>query len=314
MKQSENITDAATLSRLDPALRQLASLTDSRDRLQGSRSATAEEIGTALPQVLLIDDDGAYRAELSRYLRSNGFDSVESDSFTAAFEIVRASPRAFVIVPDLTVGSRHLFDYIAQMKRASGASVLVLSNRREETEKIVALEVGADDFIPKTTDRREILARIRAAARRLPARLLITAQPESGSVHGTGQPAGSWRFLRARRELLDPEGRPVRLTAAEFSLLDAFVEQTGRPLSRDHLAMAVLGRHSFASDRGIDNLVAKPRRKLRDSARLGRMIKTARPVGYVFTGFNTVEAGLESNPAVIDRSADPSRGKRPNSA
>ena len=147
MKQSENIADAATLSRLDPALRQLASLTDSRDRLQGSRSATAEDIGTALPQVLLIDDDGAYRSELSRYLRSNGFDSLESDSFAAAFEIVRASPGACVIVPELTVGSRHLFDYIAQMKRASGASVLVLSGRREETEKIVALEVGADDFI-----------------------------------------------------------------------------------------------------------------------------------------------------------------------
>lgn len=263
--------------------------------MHGSRDAAAEDAGAALPQVLLIDDDCVYRAELSAYLRSNGFDSFESDSFTAASDVVRASPRAFVIVLELTVGSRHLFDYIAQLKRAPGASVLVLSSRPEETEKIVALEVGADDFIPKTTDRREILARIRAAARRLLARRIIATQPASGSVHGTGQSAGSWRFLQARRELIDPEGRPVHLTTAEFSLLDAFVENTGRPLSRDHLAMVALGRNSYASDRGIDNLVAKLRRKLRDSARLGQMIKTARPVGYIFTGFSTTEPGLNAD-------------------
>jgi two-component system OmpR family response regulator len=257
-----------------------------------------------LPKVLLIDDDRAYRAELARYLRSNGFDTLESDSFPSAFELARTALSAFVIVPELTVGSRHLFDYLAQIKHASGAAVLVLSNRPEETEKIVALEVGADDFMSKTTDRREILARIRAAARRLPVRRSIATQPDAGSVHGTGQTAGSWRFLRARRELIDPEGRPVHLTAAEFALLDAFVEHTGSPLSRDHLAMTVLGRNSYASDRGIDNLVAKLRRKLRDSARRGRMIKTARPIGYIFTGFTTAEVRVDTNLAPADPTQD----------
>ena len=78
-------------------------------------------------------------------------------------------------------------------------------------------------------------------------------------------------------------------------MLDAFVENTGRPLSRDHLSMAALGRPHYATDRGIDNLVAKLRRKLRDSARLASMIKTARPVGYVFTGFSTTE--MDAAPA-----------------
>ncbi len=249
----------------------------------------------------MIDDDRAHRAELSRYVRSNGFDSLQSDSFAAALELLQASSGTFVIVPELTVGSRHLFDYICQIKHASSASVLILSDRREETEKIVALELGADDFIPKTAGRREILARIRAAARRLLARQFVTGQPDPGSASGNGEAAGSWRFLRARRELIDPEGRPVRLTAAEFSLLEAFVENTGRPLSRDRLSTVVLGRHYYESDRGIDNLVAKLRRKLRDSARLARMIKTARPVGYVFTGFSTVEAGVDAATAAFTR-------------
>ena len=237
--------------------------------------------------VLLIDDDRAFRTALSRYVRSNGFDSLEADGFAAALEFVRAYNGVCVILSDLTVGSRHLFDCIAQIHRAFGASIIVLSGRREETEKIVALELGADDFISKTADRREILARIRVAARRSPARLLVAGESDTAAAPVAGDAAGPWRFLRARRELIDPDGRPVRLTTAEFSLLDAFVENTGRTLSRDYLATAVLGRNTYASDRGIDNLVAKLRRKLRDSARLARMIKTARPVGYIFTGFST---------------------------
>ncbi|MGA3403997.1 MAG: response regulator transcription factor [Acetobacteraceae bacterium] len=252
--------------------------------------------------VLLIDDDRSYRAELSRYIRSNGFDSLEADSFAAALEFVQASGGTFVIVPELTVGSRHLFDCIAQIRRAPNASVLVLSSHQEETEKIVALELGADDFIPKTADRREILARIRAAVRRLQARRSVTRQPGPGAAPGTREAAGSWQFRQIKRELIDPDGRSVRLTTAEFNLLAAFVENTGHPLTRDDLSTAALGRRSYASDRGIDNLVAKLRRKLGDSAKLARMIKTARPVGYVFTGFSTAEA--EADPAIAGSPRD----------
>jgi two-component system OmpR family response regulator len=259
--------------------------------------------------VLMIDDDRAYRAELSRYIRSNGFDSLESDNFAAALEFAQAYGGVCVIVPELTVGSRHLFDYIGPIGRLPGASILVLSSRREETERIVALELGADDFIPKTTERREILARIRAAARRLLPRQSVAAQPESATAHDPAHAAGSWQFLRSRRELIDPDGRSVRLTAAEFNLLHAFVENTGRPLSRAYLATIVLGRHTHDHDRGIDNLVAKLRRKLRDSARLGRMIKTARPVGYIFTGFSTAEA--DHAIAVLPRDARRNRRNSP---
>jgi DNA-binding response OmpR family regulator len=300
----QDIADGAVASRSRVTQPSDASVALACDLAQDPECDLARDPGSAngvadaasLPMVLMLDDDIAYRADLARYVRSNGFDVLEPDSFAAALDVVQSGHDALVIVPDLTVGSRHLFDYIALLRRTPGISVLVLSSRREETEKIVALELGADDFIAKTADRREILARIRVAARRLLARRFVARQADVGLLQAASGAAGTWRFLRVKRELIDPDGRRVRLTAAEFTLLEAFVTNTGRPLSRDHLSMAALGRHHYATDRGIDNLVAKLRRKLRDSARLASMIKTARPVGYVFTGFSTTVADADPVP------------------
>jgi two-component system OmpR family response regulator len=288
------IADGAALSQSRPIQSGHGAASLTPDRADDPRSAHGAREAAALPMVLLLDDDTAYRAELADYVRSNGFDVLEPDSFAAALDVVQTGHGALVIVPDLTVGSRHLFDHIGSLRRAPGTSILVLSGRREETEKIVALELGADDFISKAADRREILARIRAAARRLLARRFAARPVEAAVAQATPGATGAWRFLRVKRELIDPDGRRVRLTTAEFTLLEAFVANTGRPLSRDHLSMAALGRPHYATDRGIDNLVAKLRRKLRDSAQLASMIKTARPVGYVFTGFSTTET--ESDP------------------
>lgn len=242
------------------------------------------------PGVLLIDSDRTYRTELARYLTANGFVTQEFDSFEDALEFLQSNAGHFILMPDLTVHARHLFDIIDDIRRRPNCSVLVLSAQAEETEKIVALELGADDFIAKSTDRREILARIRAAARRFQ-----TGRAGMGAEAQAPSPAASrpWHFLREKRELHDPGGQPVPLTTAEFSLLDTFVAHTGEPLSRDALSLAALGRHYRASDRSIDNLVAKLRRKLGDSAKAARMIKTARPMGYVFTGFNHADESAE---------------------
>ena len=236
-----------------------------------------------LPSVLLIDDDVAWRSNLARYLRANGFDSAELDDFSALAAYLQSSGGIFVIVAELTAGSRHLFDCLSEIIQR-GAAVLVLSGQRDDTETIVALELGADDVIRKSTDRREILARIRAAARRQQARQ--SAPPETASQADSGARSSSWCFLPHRRELTDPAGRAVMLTTAEFKLLDALVASTGRPLHRHDLSLAVLGRQYGGADRSIDNLVAKLRRKLGDPAKQARMIKTARPLGYVFTGFD----------------------------
>lgn len=255
--------------------------------------------------VLLIDDDPDFRSALCRYLRTNGFDTAEFDNFPTALALVRSVPGVFVIMAELTVGSRHLFDSIGQLRGADNVAVLVLCGHRDETDTIVALELGADDVIAKTADRREILARARAAARRLrePRPDVASAPSRDGSQ---GTMPGSWRFSSGQRRLIDPEGHPVQLTHAESTLLEAFVENVGKTLNRNDLSLRVLGRSSSQGDRGIDNLVAKLRRKLGDSARMGGMIRTARPIGYVFGGFRTTRSGgqkIESCPAFGDVAA-----------
>ena len=241
----------------------------------------------ASPHVLVADDDGTSRAALCRYLRTNGFDSTECADFAALVEILRTHPGPFVILAELTVGSRHLFDSLAEFAHHPAASVLVLSGQNDDTETIVALELGADDVIRKGTDRRQIVARIRAAARRLQTQGATQHRADALPASANGQAAASWRFLPEKRELTDPRGRPVLLTSLEFKMLEALVASTGRPLHRRDLFTTVLGRPYEASDRSIDNLVARLRRKLGDPAKQARIIKTARPLGYVFTGFNT---------------------------
>lgn len=238
------------------------------------------------PHILVADDDDAWRAALCRYLRANGLDSTECTDFASLAEILQSRAGLFVIVAELTVGSRHLFDSLAEFAHQPSAAVLVLSSLNDETETIVALELGADDVIRKGIDRREIIARIRAAARRLQTRggaQPSTAAPAAANVRS----APCWRFLPDKRELTDPEGRPVLLTLLEFKMLEMLVANIGRPLHRQDLFTAVLGRPYAANDRSIDNLVARLRRKLGDPARQARIIKTARPLGYVFTGFKT---------------------------
>ena len=271
----------------------------------GSRGSAGTGTGTgerpSLPLVLLIDDDTAWRPRLACYFRVNGFDCAEFGDFTALADFLRSADGLFVIVADLTVGSRHLFDCLTDFAHLWGAAVLVLSSQHDETETIVALELGADDVIGKSTDRREILARVRAAARRLQTRQsLLRPPPDAPRAEPAAKPV-SWRFLPDRRELTDPQGRPVLLTTAEFKLLEIFVANTGRPLHRRDLAAAVLGRPYDISDRSIDNLVAKLRRKLGDPAKQARMIKTARPLGYVFIGL-TAPADRATRPA---RPAEP---------
>jgi len=271
-----------------------ASAPPARGAATGPDAAPGPGKTAKLPHVLVADDDAAWRTALCRYLRGNGFDSTEFADFAALTDSVASRAGIFVVVTELTVGSRHLFDCLSGLAQQPAAAVVVLSDQNDDTETIVALEIGADDVIRKGTDRREILARIRAAARRLQVRQSLLRQPAGVPESRKDQMQAAWRFRPDKRELADPEGRPVLLTTLEFKMLEALVANTGRPLRRRDLCVAVLGRPYEASDRGIDNLVAKLRRKLGDPAKGARMIKTARPLGYVFTGFNGPSSDAET--------------------
>ena len=234
-----------------------------------------------MPDVVLIEGDSAYRRQLSEYLQANGLKLVEFEDFDTLHHHIDDHERS-VIVANLGGDPAHGLDFLKFIGTRHNCPLLVLSDTDDETDRIVCLELGADDYIVKTTPSREILARVRVAARRLSSTLVPGLQQRSNDI---GTSTAAWRFSRARRELIAPNGELVSLTSAEFNLLDVLTQNIGTPLSRDYLSRAVFGRAFSAMDRSIDNLIARLRRKLGDPARAPRMIKTARPIGYVFTGF-----------------------------
>jgi two-component system OmpR family response regulator len=227
-------------------------------------------------RILFAQDDHAFRDELAGYLTVQGLGIDVFGDFTALAGALALHTRKLVLL-DLAVGGNDGLAFLSGVLRAHGCPCVILSGHGHEADRIAGLELGADDFILSTTRPREILARLRAVIRRSQA-----ARPEE--VRPT------WRFLPARRDLLRPDGSVVPLTTAEFNLLAALAQNQGRPMSREELFSAVFARRFNPLDRAIDNVVARLRAKLGDPVRAPGMIRTVRPVGYVFTGF-PAEAG-----------------------
>lgn len=235
------------------------------------------------PYVVVIEADQGYRHQLSAYLRANGCFVSEIDDFDTLRDRL-CTPEGAIFLVNLASARARGFDLLASAEMTQKCSVLVLSDGGDEIDRVLCLELGADDYIEKSMGQREILARIRAANRRL-----RTDMPDAGQ---TGMDA-AWRFVPGRRELSAPDGNAVPLTTAEFNLLHVLAQNAGTPLGREYLSRAVFCRAYKAMDRSIDNLVARLRRKLREPNRAPRMIKTARPFGYVFTGFASAPSRSE---------------------
>ncbi len=241
------------------------------------------------PEVAFVGDDPLYQGELAAYLEAHGF---VVRLFTSVGEFLNrpASTAASILLIDIRGQLGHAAALLQRLSEFHQFPLLVLSDSADEAARIACLEQGADDVILKSTRPREIVARLRAAARHVSADV---------SQRGTQPPApGEWRFLPDTRELIAPNRQRIELTTAEFHLLEILVSNSGRPLDRDRISRAVLGRPFNAIDRSIDNLVARLRRKLGDSARSPRIIKTARSTGYVFTGFP--RAAASENPETGD--------------
>jgi two-component system OmpR family response regulator len=165
--------------------------------------------------------------------------------------------------------------------------VVMLTARNEETDRIVGLEMGADDYLPKPFAVRELFARIRSVLRR--ARMLPPGMEVSEAAQLLA--FGDWRLDTTARHLLDAEGTIVALSGAEYRLLRVFLDHPQRVLTRDQLLSLTQGRQADAFDRSIDLLVSRLRQRLRDEAREPRYIKTLRSEGYVFSStVSTVEA------------------------
>lgn len=219
--------------------------------------------------ILLIEDDPILSGELVEIFVDHGIQARAIDEWQAALRLLEEYQPDLILL-DQRLGALDTLMMLPALRSLTAAPVLFLTGNRNEADRVIGLELGADDFLLKPIAGRELVARVRAHLRRA-----LRRPP-----HVTGE----WKMLEAERRLLRPDGSPVPLTAAEFTLLAIMAAQPGVPIDRDTLTRQVLRRPFRAEDRALDNLVHQIRRKLgRRGA--GEVISAVRNQGYAFSGF-----------------------------
>ena len=235
------------------------------------------------PHILVVDDDREIRDLLARFLRKHGF-RVETASDGKEMFKALAVGRFDLAVLDLMLPGEDGLSLCRRVRSGSDLPIVMLTAIGEDTDRIVGLEMGADDYLAKPFNPRELLARIRAVLRRAPE---MRQQPEADRSR-TFEFQG-WVLDAGRRSLHAPDGVLVDLTAGEFDLLLALVEHPGRVLNRDQLLDLTRGREAGPFDRSVDVQVSRLRRKIEEDPKQPALIKTVRGGGYVFAG--TVREG-----------------------
>ena len=235
--------------------------------------------------ILIVDDDREIRELLATYLEKNGMRATAVASGRQMRTVLEEGPVDLIVLDLMLLGEDGLL--LCRELRAGkwrSIPVLMLTALNEETERIIGLEMGADDYLTKPFAVRELLARIRAVLRR--ARMLPPnlAQPEVVQVLSFGD----WQLDTMARHLIDAKGTMVALSGAEYRLLRAFLDHPQRVLTRDQLLNLTQGRDSDQFDRSVDLLVSRLRQRLQDDAREPRYIKTLRSEGYIFSAPVTI--------------------------
>ena len=227
-------------------------------------------------RILVIDDDVELCSLVSEYLQPEGFQVESVHDGERGLERALSGDHLLIVL-DVMLPKINGFEVLRRIRRTSRIPVLLLTARGEDVDRIVGLEIGADDYLPKPFNPRELVARIRAILRR-------TRSPEFG------RDAAVPEVLRVGDVELDPATRTVRqagkavdLTSVEFNLLQVLLREAGRVVTREDLASSVLSRKFSPFDRSIDMHVSKVRKKLGDSDGGADRIKTIRGVGYIFT-------------------------------
>jgi len=225
-------------------------------------------------RILMVDDDPGICDVVSEFLGQHGF-HVRTAGNSREMDSELAIGAADLIILDIMLPGE---DGLAICRRLSGTDappIIMLSAMGEDTDRIVGLELGADDYLPKPCNPRELLARIRAVLRRAELRGV-------NRQLGTGCEFAGWQLDLVRRELRAPDGVMVHLSSGEFSLLRSFVERAQRVLTRDQLLDMARGPETDAFDRAIDVQISRLRRKLEGGAPGQNLIRTIRHEGYMF--------------------------------
>ena len=233
---------------------------------------SAVTIKATVDRILVIDDDVELCGLVSEYLQAEGFQVEAAHDGERGLERALANEHLLVVL-DVMLPRMNGFDVLRRIRASSRIPVLLLTARGEDVDRIVGLEIGADDYLPKPFNPRELVARIRAVLRR-------SRTGESGIAENLR--VGGIELSPATRTVLQ-DGKRVDLTSVEFNLLQVLLQEAGQVVSRERLVEAVLGRKFSPFDRSIDMHVSKVRKKLGDTDNGNDYIKTVRGVGYIFT-------------------------------
>src|SRR5438309_8867417 len=227
--------------------------------------------------ILVVDDEREICDLIREYHTSEGYRVSTAHDGTAMRQIMAQAPVDLVIL-DLMLPGEDGLTLARSLRNESGIGIIILTGRGETVDRIIGLEMGADDYLPKPFHLRELLARVKSVLRRVQSRVGEPGQPVRTNARFAG-----WSLDLSSRELLSPAGQEVRLTTGAFDLLAAFVNNPNQVLSRDRLLDLARNREAGPFDRTIDVQVGRLRRKLEDDPQNPSLIKTVRGSGYIFT-------------------------------
>ena len=252
---------------------------------------------TDTAKILVVDDEADLRDMVREYLELQGFDVDQAGDAIEARAKLAANPADLVIL-DVDMPGEDGLSLARSLREAGPLGIIMLTAAGEVVDRIVGIEMGADDYIPKPFDLREMLARVKAVLRRTRAASKIEGKVEDTSeaqdevqsggedkvtVNGETVSFGACRLDLAGHKLYGPEGDDIAITAMEFDLLRAFAEHPNRVLNRDQLLEMAHNRYWEPFDRSIDIRIARIRRKIETDASKPQVIKTVRGVGYLYS-------------------------------
>ncbi|MFN7101411.1 MAG: response regulator [Pseudorhizobium sp.] len=229
--------------------------------------------------LLVVDDDSRIRNMLARYFENEGY-CVSCAGDGREMRLCMKQKEFDAILLDLSLpGGQDGLDLAREIRAQSDVPIMMLTGRDDVVDRIVGLEIGADDYIAKPFHLREVHARLKSILRRRSGPSVAPAEALKEQVVGFD----GWTLNLSRRVLLDPEGLDVALTTGEFDLLSVLVKHAGRVLTREQLMDMTRGRQLEAFDRAVDAQVVRLRRKIEKDATKPQLVKSVRGVGYVFT-------------------------------
>ena len=231
---------------------------------------------TSEVHIAVLDDEVEITRLLANYLQSHGYRVSQTHNGGALVRLMNDDPPQLVLL-DLGLPGEDGLSIARELRQNFRAGLVIVTGRGDAVDKVVGLEVGADDYVTKPFDLRELLARIKAVLRRT-----LAAPPEPGSTAASPRYRfAGWDLDTGSRRLVDAEGREVPLTAGEFDLLAVFATHPGRVLSRDFLLEQTRGREAAPFDRTIDVQIGRLRKKVEVDVDDPRIIKSVRGAGYI---------------------------------